>query len=238
MMSSHQGEIHLNFDGVPIVEDVGIDPDFIGKAVPALTGLLESLCIEPDAEPGEQGEAMAALVGRLNVSSCVLRMKENDRMTPHGLERFGEVIDSFAEENPEDTVEVLNGITDQSFSGLKKFLSVVASAETTFRVEHDGRVVEMDDLDQIREALKLLRGLRKQETTEEGLIIRFTGYLPQQRKVEFIRKDSTIIEGAKIHPKATGLEDLLERIQDDRVVSLVTRQTGEGKPSATVLSVE
>lgn len=238
MTSSHRHEIHLNFDGIPVVEGVGIDPDFIGRAVPAFTGLLEALCVEPGAGLDEQGEVMAALVGRLNVSSCILRMQEADRMTPHGLERFGEIIDSFTEEDQEDTVEVLNGITDQAFGGLKKFLSVVVSAETTFRVEHDGQVTEMDDLEAIREALKLLRGLRKQETTEEGLVVRFAGYLPQQRKVEFIRKESAIIEAARIHPKATGLDDLLERIQDDRVVSLVTRQTGEGKPTTTVMSVE
>ena len=237
MSTPQRSEILLGFNGPPVQEGVGNDPNFIGRTIPAFTGLVQSLCEEPDAEPGEN-ETLTALVARMNLNVCTFRMQENDRMTPHGIERFREVIDSFAEEDQDETIEVLNGITDQSFGNLKKFLSALVSAETSFMVEYNGETTEMDDLEQMRDALKLLRGLRKQETKEEGVRVRFAGYLPQQKKAEFTREGSTIIEVARINPRARGLEDLIERIQEDRVVSLVTRQSGEGKPSTTILVVE
>ena len=237
MTIPHRQEIHLNFEGTMMVDALGVDPGFVGRAIPAFTGLLEALCVEPDAEPGED-ETVPVLLGRLNGGSSVFRMQEDDRMTPHGLSRFQEVVDCFVEDDPDETTEVLNGITGQSLNGLKRFLSVMLAAESTFRVEYNGETAEMDDLEEIRDALKLLRGLRKQETREEGVRVKFEGYLPQQKKAEFIRQDSTLIEVARVNPKARGFEDLIERIREDRVVSLVTRQSGDGKPSTTILAVE
>ncbi len=237
MTTIHQGEIHLAFAGPPIADGIGTDPNFIGRVLPAFAGLVASLCIDPDAETAEN-DITPLMLARTNMGSCILRMQESDRLTPHGLTRFQEVIESFAESEREDTVEALNGITGQSFNGLKKFLSANASAETTFSVEHNNNSIQMDELEQIKDALKLLRGLRKLEVKEEGVTVNFAGYLPQQRKAEFTRDGKSGITVARVNPKAHGFDDLIQRIEEPRVISLVTRQTGDSRPSITILTVE
>lgn len=223
MATTGQGEIRLHFEGAPIVEGMGVDPIFIGKAIPAFTSLVEALCEEPDGD-NEDGQAVPVLLARLNTSSCILRIQESDQLTPRGLSRFQEIIESFAEEDEEDTMDVLDGITDQSFNCLKRFLTVNASAETTFTVDHNNEATGMEEIDQIKNALKLLRSLRKQETKEEGVKVKFTGYLPKQKKAEFTRDGGNEIQAARVSPKARGFDDLIQRIEDSRTVSLVTSQ--------------
>ena len=236
MTTTHQGEIHLNFNGAPIIEGVGADPGFIGKAIPAFTGLVQALCQDPDGDTPDT-DTFPILLVRLNTGSCTFRIQENDQLSSHGMSRFQEVIDSFAEEEQEETEEVLNGITGESFTCLKKFLSINASAETTFTVDHGDQATQMEE-DDIKDALKLLRTLRKQDLNEESVTVKFAGYLPLQRKAEFKREGSSQIETAKVNPKARGFDDVIKRIEEDRVVSLTTRQSGTGKPSTTILAIE
>ena len=118
MTTTHQGEIHLNFNGAPIIEGVGADPGFIGKAIPAFTGLVQALCQEPDGDTPDT-DTFPILLVRLNTGSCTFRIQENDQLSSHGMSRFQEVIDSFAEEEQEETEEVLNGITGESFTCLR-----------------------------------------------------------------------------------------------------------------------
>ena len=237
MTTTRPGNIHLTFEGTPVAEGLGVDPNFIGKAIPAFTDLVDALCEEPDGETTEN-QTLPILLTRLNMGSCTLHIQEQDLLTPHGMSRFHEVINSFAEEEEDDTADVLNSITDQSFNCLKQFLTVNASAETTFTVDHNDEATGMQEADDIKNALKLLRRMRKLEIKEDDVKVKFVGYLPNQKKTEFTRKDSGQIETARISPKARGFDDLIQRIDEDRVVSLVTRVRSGGRPSMTVLTIQ
>ncbi len=236
MTGTERNTVILTLQGAPVIEPHGIDNSFFGKMLPAFCKLAECLCTSPD----EEGEAqpLPMLLYRMNISSSLLRVQEEDSHTPRGLTAFHTVIEFLLENNEEEIVEMVNGITDESFNTLKKFLGLNSSGDTTFTVVTAGQTTQMDDLEQLRNILKMLRNLRKTELVEEGVEVIFTGYLPDQKRAEFTREEHPGIQAARVNPKATGLEDIIQRIGETRKISIMTRQTGGGNPARTILAVE
>ena len=237
MTTTKKSIVMLTLQGAPVIERDGIDNSFFSKILPAFCKLVECLCTDPQQGP-EEASPVPMLLLQMNIDTSLLRIREGDPYTPHGLEQFHLAIQSLLEDNEEDIIEMVNGITDESFAALKKFLSLLSSGETTFVVDHNGQLTGMDDLEQIRNIIKVLRNLRKTETFEEGVEVTFTGYLPDQKKAEFTREEQTTVIAARVNPKAKGLEDIIQRIGEPRKVSVMTRQTGGGRPSRTILAVE
>ena len=237
MTTTRNNTVTLTLQGPPVHEPHGVDAAFISRLLPALADLVQSLCEDPEDDT-PQSPTLPMLLARLNPRTSTLLIQEKDTTTTLGLSALHLLVESLLEDDQEDVIETVNGITDDAFKLLKKFLGLTASAETCFAVHHDGQVTEMDDVDQIKAALKLLRNLRKSETLEEGLTVTFRGYLPEQRRAEFTRDGDTAIQTARVNPRAKGADDIIQRIQEPRKVSLVTRQTDGGNPSTTITAVE
>ena len=235
MTSSDRNTAHLQFDGPPFVDETGMDPSFISKATPAFTNLVTSLAQDP-GDQGESADARPMLLARTNLNSSTFRIREDDRDTPEAMVRFQELIESLDEDNLEGTEEAIGELTDQAFNDLKKFLNVNAAAETAFRVDYRDTATGMDQ-EMIKTVLKMLRGMKKSEVKEEGVRVNFTGYLPMQKKAEFTRNGENGVITAKVHPKAHGLEDIIKRIEEERTISLVTRQADGGNANTTILAV-
>ena len=237
MTTTERSTVRLTLQGPPVHEPDGIDPAFIGKLLPTFTDLVQSLCEDPDDDT-PQPPTLPMLLARQNFSTSNLQIQEKDTTTPLGLPALHLLVDSLLEDNEEDLTETINSITEESFSLLKKFLGLVASAETPFAVHHNGETTQMDDVDHIKAVLKMLRNMRKSEQVEDGLKVTFKGYLPEQKKAEFTREGETTIQTARVNPKAKGAHDIIQRIEEPRTVSLVTRQTDGGNPSTTITAVE
>lgn len=95
----------------------------------------------------------------------------------------------------------------------------------------------MDDADQIKNALKMLRAMKQSEFKEDGVTVKFNGYLPFQKKTEFTRNAEKMAVAARVHPKVRGVEDILRKFDLPRTVSLITRQADGRNPLTTILAV-
>ncbi len=235
MSTNSKNTVHLQFDGPPFIDEAGVDPNFISKAIPAFTNLVTDLAQDPQ-DGGDSADAKPMLLARTNLNSSAFRIQIEDKDTPGGMVRFQELIDSLDEDEPEATEEAINELSDQAFNDLKKFLNVNAAAETAFKVDYGDSSTGMDE-EMIKTILKMLRNMKKSEVKEEGVKVNFTGYLPMQKKAEFKREGDSAVVTAKVHPKAHGLEDILKRIEEVRTVSLVTRQADGGNANTTIMAV-
>ena len=235
MSTANRNLVHLKFEGPPVIEETGVDPNFISKAIPAFTNLITSLAVDPvDGE--ESVDARPMLLTRANVNSSAFRIQDQDPDTQESMTRFAELIDSLDHEDLEATEEAVADLSDQVFNDLKKFLNINGAAETTFEVQYGDSTTGMDE-EQIKGILKMLRGMKKTELKEEGVAVKFIGYLPLQKKAELMRNGDRNVVTAKIHPKAYGLEDIIKRIEEERTVSMVTRQSDGGNANTTILAV-
>ena len=235
MTTSNRNLVHLQFEGPLVIQDDGVDPNFISKAIPAFTNLITSLAQDPqDGE--ESADAKPLLLAKANLNSYAFHIQEEDKDTPEAMVRFQDLIESLDEDDPEETEEAVGELTNQAFNDLKKFLNVSMASETTFRVDYLESSTGMDE-EMIKAILKMLRSMKKTEVKEEGVKVNFTGYLPMQKKAEFTRNGENGVVTAKVHPKAHGLEDIIKRIEDERTISLVTRQADGGNANTTILAV-
>ena len=235
MTTNHRNTVHLQFNGPPFIDKIGLEPNFISKAIPAFTNLVTSLAQDPGDER-ESADAKPMLLARTNLNSSAFHIQESDTDTPEAMIRFQELIESLDEDNLEGTEEAVAELSDQGFNDLKKFLNVNAAAETAFKVDYQESSTGMDE-EMIKSILKMLRSMKKSEVKEEGVKVNFTGYLPMQKKAEFTRNGENGVVTAKVHPKAHGLEDIIKRIEEERTVSLVTRQADGGNANTTILAV-
>ena len=235
MSTNQRNTVHLQFDGPPFIDETGLDPNFISKAIPAFTNFVTSLAQDP-GDKQESADAKPMLLARTNLNSSAFRIQESDTDTPQAMTRFQELIESLDGDDLEGTEEAVAELSDQAFNDLKKFLNINAAAETAFKVDYGESSTGMDE-EMIKDILKMLRNMKKSELKEDGVKVNFTGYLPMQKKAEFTRNGENGVITAKIHPKAHGLEDIIKRIEEERTVSLVTRQADGGNANITVLAV-
>ena len=233
-------EVKLTFRGDPVIPDQGIEAFFFSKAIPAFTKLIRTIALDPeDQEKAEAAnpEKTPLLITRLTGNTCWLTVPESDQEADAGILELADVIQGLYEDDQETTVRNMSALTSQALDDLKKFLAVIAATSAQVSMNYGTTEATIDDLPETKKILKLLNQLNKSENLENEVKVTFLGYLPKQKKAEFVRVGNQSTISANVNGKAQGADTIIDRINEERSITLHTKQSAGKKPTHTIITI-
>ena len=246
--------VHVNFQGEPVVDMVGMDANFAGKAT---TAFAESTAITTAGAAGQlrdRGTIPHQGLGRQLISGVTSGSfgfeielppptEEDIRrgQTDNPAEKAVEMIQDLLETSLAGTDEELATLTDQmhprAVRKVAGFLKILKNNRAQVTIELNGREVALTDPGEVERAVNRLevQNIREETTTTTGTLV---GIIPARRFFEF-RASGTdeFIEG-RIGQEIHDPYRVAARYQNRKVRARIRRlQVGQSQPKYTLLEI-
>lgn len=246
--------VYASFQGEPVLDGVGMDANFAGKATTALS---ESTAITTAGVTGELQDTGAIPrrdLGRLVLSGVTrgsFRLEiELPPPTADGrhrgqidnpAEEAVELIQTLLESSLTGTDEELASLTDQmhprAVRKVAEFLEILRTHRAQVAIGFNGREVALRDRGEVQKAVDRLseQNIRDETSTLDGTLI---GIVPAKRFFEFgTLSISGSIEG-RIGQEINDPYRVAARYANQRIRAKIRRiQVGEGQPKFTLLEI-
>ena len=246
--------VHANFKGEPVVDMVGMDAAFAGKAT---TAFAESTAITTAGSTGQLHDTGAIphrglgrqLISRVTRGSFgfeieLLPPAEGERgrgQTDNPAEKAVEMIQDLLETSLAGTDEELADLTGRmhprAVRKVAEFLEILKNNRAQVTIGLDGRDVALRTPGEVERAATRLadRNIAERTTTTTGTLI---GIVPARKFFAFRVSDTDVFIEGRIGQEITDPYRVAARYTNRRVRARIRRlQVGQGQPKYTLLEI-
>lgn len=242
----------LTFNGGPVIGRHGIEADFGAKAVTAFADAVASIGASRQSPLGARGvipnrEDYRLLITGTSRGSFGFEIEEKLAVNPvqetlfpessyveMALEQVKNILKSSVS-NDEDLADAVADVDPRALTDLRTFVKMMADNHAVCSLSLKGDTFGFDDMDQVKRSQRNLSqsNIRLYEDAMSGS---FHGFLPNERKAEFVDdSDGQVISG-KVDPKvdASGINSMLNRPASIKVLA---KRVGASRPSYVITEI-
>ena len=247
--------VHVNFQGEPVVDMVGMDANFAGKAT---TAFAESTAITTAGAAGQlrdRGAIPHQGLGRQLISGVTsgsfgfeielpppteedIRRGQTDNPAEKAVEMIQDLLETSLAGTDEELATLIDQMHPRAVRKVAEFLKILKNNRAQVTIELNGREVTLTDPGEVERAVNrlALQNIREETSTTTGTLI---SIVPDRRFFEF-RASSTdaFIEGRmgqEIHDPYRVAARYANRKVRAKIRQL---QVGQSQPKYTLLEIQ
>jgi hypothetical protein len=240
--------VQLVFNGRPVVDGQGIEADFCQRSIDVFSKMVSSLAASDRDQLGQRGvipnrEDYRLMITGTSHGSFGLQFEEvspqssltgDESPVARAVGHATDILEVLAGDDEDGVAETIEDTDTRALRDVREFLKVMADNDAVCSLSFNRRVFRFSDVGQVRRSLSSIEedNIRKDNVE---LVGHFQGYLPKDRRAEFVIEETGEVISARVDRRFEDAESINQMLDETTTIRARTFKLGASRPRYTIL---